>query len=339
MPITPEDCQTIVQALEALDWVQEWKQLAPAVREMVGSKSSSGDSSSGDSSGSPSGFSPDGEEHGEHEDKEFASGPPSGSPGSSSGSPSGSDHEFPEKHAAEGDDDEPSGDPSKHCHYSAPGAPMGGEELPPDGVKKEGKKYASAGTVGDDNPDPKGATAVGNIDKTTGQTVASQELMKMAREKDKKDKYAKLQARVEAAEQKLESAEREKRSAVRYHRLDSLKTSGYVFELAEELEETRDYSDEQFDKHCKRIEAKYQKAPVDAARLPTPRFAEKYSKPDEAEKAIGDKVKELNDLQNREYENARRAGGQVPTRKDYYQLRAEAEKLVTKGAGEVTKTA
>lgn len=178
---------------------------------------------------------------------------------------------------------------------------------------------------------------MGTITKTSGQSVASPSLMKMAKKRDKKDRYSRLKARVQRQGQELAQIKQEKREALRYARLSDLKSEGYVFELGEELEETKDFTDDQFDRHCKRIR-KYSKAPVNEGMLPTPMFTERSGKPDKFSKQVEDKVKKLVDEQNKAQADAQRRGEKLPAYKNYYQLRQDAEKLV-KGGGEVTKTA
>jgi hypothetical protein len=140
---------------------------------------------------------------------------------------------------------------------------------------------------------------------------------------------------VATLQQRLDARDAKDTEAIRYHKLEALRERGILFEMAEELEDVRAMDDKQFEAHIVRMEKKYQRAPVNAPRLPTPMLPQERSgEPDKHEKALGDKVKELNDLQNVAYDRARKSGGQPPPHKSYYELKAEAEKIIgppTKG--------
>jgi hypothetical protein len=368
MPITPDDCKTIVDALESLDWVQETKELLPRLRQLLGEESeehASPSLSPSEPSFSPSGESPSGspfaeeEEHEHEHEPSLPSGSPSPipeeSPAEPSFSPSGEEESpseespsgSPERHAA---GDEPSQE--EHCapvrrmqappepapppKGSPPGAPMGGEEVPPGGAAKKGRKYASStGSVEGNVKEPKGATAVGTIDKTTGATVASPEIMRMRRHGSKerhsrsylrlKEKYNRLKSRVERIEATQEDVAQTGRLAERYALLEVKQREGYVFDLETELRETADLSDEQFRLHLQRVE-RYQRAPVGAPRLPTPDLPQARTlQPSEQEKRLKERILKKRDEQNKEFERYQRQGGTMPRHKDFFELQKEAQ--------------
>jgi hypothetical protein len=135
------------------------------------------------------------------------------------------------------------------------------------------KSYAADGTV----EDPATTAAAGTVSK-------------FAKESDEKARYAKLEARVQAAEEKVAKAEARERTADRYSKLTALRMNeGYVFSMEDELKDATEMSDEQFNRHVDRIRANYQKAPVDSRRLPTPGIPQDRGSEDE--KALYEKAK------------------------------------------------
>jgi hypothetical protein len=148
--------------------------------------------------------------------------------------------------------------------------------------------------------------------------------MKLARKHDRKDRYRRLESRLQKLEAENGKLRNERAAALRFSRLSDLRARGFVFEIAEELEDTASFSDEQFDRHCKRIPQRYQKAVVGNDFLPTPRVSD--AKPDKYEKALGDKVKEIH---SRNLKSGKQVG--------YADIVAQAETEL-KGAG-IQKTA
>lgn len=73
--------------------------------------------------------------------------------------------------------------------------------------------------------------------------------------RDTKSELDSLKARVG-------TIEADKKKAVRYSKLDGLRTQGFVINVDEELADTDPLNDEQFEKHCTKIVERYAKAPV-----------------------------------------------------------------------------
>lgn len=105
--------------------------------------------------------------------------------------------------------------------------------------------------------------------------------VKYAKERDEiKVKYEKEVKARRAAETELtdlksrvDSIESTGRKAVRYQKLSSLQSEGYVLDPDEEIIEVESFADDQFDKHCDRIVAKYQRVPLGQIPIPP---SEKY---------------------------------------------------------------
>lgn len=360
--MTPDDAQMVVNAIEQLPWVMWVKEKMEG--EESGSGSSSGGSGSGSSgspsfssgSGSPSESSSGGSGSGS------PSGSPSFSSGS--GSPShhhdSSGHGSPSKSKrfAAGDFGNPSGEPSpskspsgspepekkpfaagkkskkKKPYASEPtatdpdGGAMGGQTtdgVPADPSKNaRGKKYG-AGTIEGNILNTTGQTVEGNpVNNGTG-TVADPKLMKLAREKDKKDRFRRLERRLEKVETENTQLRHERVAALRYSRLSDLKSAGFIFEVAEELEDTAAFSDEQFDRHCKRIPQRYTRAPVAERQLFVPQnIPGDDKKPGASDEARGKRVKEKHEMYRKAEENAVRRGEKA-VHKSYAEIVDEVE--------------
>ncbi len=103
------------------------------------------------------------------------------------------------------------------------------------------------------------------------------------RERDNyRAKYSKELTARRAAESRLQELESEigefraeKQRVERYSKLKELRDEGFMIEPDEELAEVADLSDNQFAKHCERIQAKYQRVPM-GRQIPTER-AKKYT--------------------------------------------------------------
>lgn len=133
--------------------------------------------------------------------------------------------------------------------------PEGDEPEPEEDKEMKAKKSYEAGGTVEQEP------------VNTGTGTISQ----FAKDSDEKARYAKLEARVKAAEDKVAKAEARERSADRYAKLTALRSEeGYVFPMEDELRDSMEMNDEQFARHITRIRTRYQKAPVDPRRLPTP---------------------------------------------------------------------
>ena len=334
LSLTPDDARMIIDGIEQLPWVQWVKGKMEAEENGSGSSGSPSDSSG--SSGTPSGGS--------------GSGSPSGSPsdfgGSGSGSPSDSSGDFGSpsgspSHYAAGDDisGAPSGESDQSSVTPADkkyGAGFGDDDgdqsdkNAPSGIpdkNKKGKKYAS-GTAEGDPISTGGQTVEGKPVNTTGATVANANLMRLARKSDSKSRYRKMEKRIEAVEAENRELRKRERDAVRFSRLSELKSEGYVFEIAEELEDTAGLTDEQFDRHCKRVATRYSRAPIGETPLFVPRHIPGDDKktPDKYARALGDRVKKIHDRNIK-------AGRQ----QSYSEVQAAAEAEL-RGEG-VTKTA
>lgn len=315
MALTPEDAKMIVSAIEELDWVQ-W------VKKKMGEESGAHEGEPPGSSGSPSGSisggssgSPSGHEHG-------SSGTPSGSipSGSPSGTPSGS---IPSG--------SPSGTPS---HYAADGSPSGSPSESPEVVPN--KKYG-AGSVEGSLETTTGQTAEGKIVNTGTGTVAAPDLMKLARKSDKKSRYRRLEKRLEALEQENAGLRKRERDAIRYSRLADLAARGWVFEIAEELEDTADLDDKQFDRHIERMQTRYSRAPVGEPPFYVPQHIEgDNKKPDDKQKQIGERVKQKAEMYAKREAEALHRGERVP-HKTYQEIYDEVSHELNGQA--TTKTA
>lgn len=351
--MTPEDAQMVVNAIEQLPWVQWVKE------KMEGEESGSGSSSGGSGSGSPSG-SPSFSSGSGSPSESSGSGTPSGSPSfsSGSGSPSGSPSHSPSGHHdssgskrfAAGDFGNPSGEPSpskspsgspekkpfaagkkskkKPYASDASGGAMGGQTtdgVPADPSKNaRGKKYG-AGTIEGNILNTTGQTVEGNPVNMKDGTVADPKLMKLAREKDKKDRFRRLERRLEKVESENTQLRQERVAALRYSRLSDLKSAGFIFEVAEELEDTAAFSDEQFDRHCKRIPQRYTRAPVGDRPLFVPQnIPGDDKKPGAADEARGKRVKEKHEMYRKAEEAAVRRG-EKPVHKSYAEIVDEVE--------------
>lgn len=98
-----------------------------------------------------------------------------------------------------------------------------------------------------------------DVDGKASATVAE----KYRRENvDLKRKYAMKDGENKVLEQRVAALERENRRSVRYSRLDELAKT-HMLDVAAELEETIDLSDDQFEKHEARIRERYQRIPVE----------------------------------------------------------------------------
>lgn len=64
------------------------------------------------------------------------------------------------------------------------------------------------------------------------------------------------------------AAEKVKREAMRYSRLESLRNQGHEFEVATHYGLTADYSDEQFDRHCQVVLGSTNRLPIGSPTLP-----------------------------------------------------------------------
>lgn len=65
----------------------------------------------------------------------------------------------------------------------------------------------------------------------------------------------------EGLRRRVEVLERDKREAERYQKLTAKQAEGFVFDLEDELNDTRDMNDQQFERHLARIE-RYERAPL-----------------------------------------------------------------------------
>lgn len=183
------------------------------------------------------------------------------------------------------------GDPGLDTPGGEPGldAPGGDEEVP-----DHYAKMCGAGTEAECDKyfadlDDGGKTSVrtaidqdGNLDRKTkmkkymAQPAAS--VAKYQKENGElRTRYAKLNrdhADLKTRYAKLESetatVRTEKRQAVRYQKLSDIAAQGYVLEPVDELADTETLNDEQFDKHCERIVAKYQRVQLGSLWTPKP---------------------------------------------------------------------
>jgi hypothetical protein len=120
------------------------------------------------------------------------------------------------------------------------------------------------------------------------------------RAEDLAAKYRKLEGEHGSLKQKYQKAQEEiktltyaKRKADRKQRLHSLQMEGFAFDLDDELFQTIDYSDDQFDRHETNIRVKYQKAPigislnvVESPEAPQPQVDERAKKYSEKAKQV-----------------------------------------------------
>lgn len=100
-------------------------------------------------------------------------------------------------------------------------------------------------------------------------------------------RYQKLEERTKALEAELEKSKAEKRQAERYSRLADLEREGVELDVKEELADTADYSDDQFEKHLDRIAAKYSRIPLEDAmpRIHAPSIQPGINKGDQEKQA------------------------------------------------------
>lgn len=81
---------------------------------------------------------------------------------------------------------------------------------------------------------------------------------------------AETKTELAAVKADVNSIKQDKVKAERYAKLNDLRISGVVLEVADELKDTADFTDEQFLRHCTKIVERYQRAPVGVG-LPIPR--------------------------------------------------------------------
>lgn len=129
----------------------------------------------------------------------------------------------------------------------------------------------NAGAPPDAGPPPAGAPD-GNAPPDLGDGADDEPETKAAYQKNTRAlraQYAKavednrsLRETITALSDRVVSLEKTERQAVRYSKLAQLEQQGYVFDMAEELDETINLNDDQFSKHLNRIQAKYQRVPT-----------------------------------------------------------------------------
>ncbi len=92
-----------------------------------------------------------------------------------------------------------------------------------------------------------------------------------------REKYEKSETRAKAAEERLAAVETQvaeiktdKVRAQRYAKLADLRTSGYVVDVDQELEDAKGLTDEQFERQCTKIVERYARAPIGHS-LPIPK--------------------------------------------------------------------
>lgn len=107
------------------------------------------------------------------------------------------------------------------------------------------------------------------------------------RERDEiKAKYEKVVRENAGMKAELDVLRDDNRKKARYQKLKERQDEGYVFDLDDELEDTKNFSDAQFDRHVEKTIARYQRVPRGG--LPTER-PEQYEPP--AEQSEEDKVR------------------------------------------------
>jgi hypothetical protein len=78
-------------------------------------------------------------------------------------------------------------------------------------------------------------------------------------------KYQKASESNTALEERVMALETGKRKAERYSKLGDLQSKGFTFDLDDEIKDCEEMTDSQFDRHCDRIVAKYQRVPTGLA--------------------------------------------------------------------------
>ena len=141
--------------------------------------------------------------------------------------------------------------------------------------------------------------AAGGVEGTPVNTGAGT-VSKFHRDSAEKARFAKLEARLEAAEAKAAKAELRERTADRYSKLTSLRmTEGYVLDLDKEIDRAEKMTDAQFDEHVECIRENYQKAPIGERMLFTPPIPHDGSKGAKAEKELYEKAKKIHSEKSR----------------------------------------
>lgn len=150
------------------------------------------------------------------------------------------------------------------------------DELPADAAGKSPPKkpaqYSAAGRESE-TFDEDADMAADNAEVARYQKEAAdyrKQAEKLAGEnRELREKYQKAVEGQKASDSKLEeltdrlaSLEGDRRKAVRYQKLGELQNKGYTFDVEEELTDCQEMSDAQFNRHCERIAAKYQRVPT-----------------------------------------------------------------------------
>lgn len=124
----------------------------------------------------------------------------------------------------------------------------------------------AAGNVAPETPpNPAGGVAPSAVPRPpTGSVEASQ----YARQNERIE-ISRYQRENESLRRQVLELEEKARQAERYQKLTSRRAEGYVFDLEDEYQATRDYTDEQFNRHVERQIARYERAPLDVPLMPT----------------------------------------------------------------------
>jgi hypothetical protein len=340
----------VIDAIEQLPWVGWVKERMAMEESSSGDSSHDGSGSSGSSSGSPSfssgspSGSPSGhhDEH-EHEHDEHEHEKDEHEHEEDEHEHEHDEHESPSKHHYEAgpsgspsgpseDDDDASQSPSgrkygaEHIEGGGMGGPAPDHGLPADPSKNaRGKKYEANGSLLGNLVNTSGNSLEGKPVNTSGATVADPKLMKLARKSDRKDRYRRLEKKVDFLLEENKKLKQERSAALRFSRLTDLRSKGFVFEIAEELEDTASFTDEQFERHCKRIPTRYTKVPVGEPRFYVPEnIPGDDAKPDKVQAEKGKRVKEKHEMYRKAEEAAVRRG-EKPQHKTFAEIQDEVE--------------
>lgn len=141
-------------------------------------------------------------------------------------------------------------------------------------IKRRKKHYAAEGTADDSDGKPAAGEVttipVNSKPSTPGAEVADPQIARFSKGKTmpmtqeqrvEQARYAKLQEEVNQIKKERDAERIERRKAERYSKLNELRQY-HAFDVEEEVAETADYSDQQFEKHLDRIVSKYQRIPV-----------------------------------------------------------------------------
>lgn len=242
--MSPEDVKMIVDAIEQLPWVQ-------FVKEQMGAQAGGGPDEAAGAGAAPPPSAPAEPPPPPAPDQNAAGmppAPPMGAPGAAPPPPMAPQQQY------QCDDD----DKSMASRYAA------GEVSDDEFMDHfKGRKESYAASLGT------GTAVTENPGKPAGTGEVADRAAYSRSEHDTRVRYARLERDHNELKSKVNKLEREKRDQYRRGKLLERQAEGYVFDLDEELKDTGDLSDPQFERHLARVE-RYERSPLGTPVLFTP---------------------------------------------------------------------